>query len=108
MWMWREFLTLVVLPDPLPRQLSGSVRDRPKSQILIWQSLLINTLPAWLEVTVDDISKMERFQGTQHVVQYKLNMAFCQARLSAHLDNLSKVRLLMLHNEKDMDRGRHA
>ena len=44
-YLWREFLTLVVLPDPLPRQLSGRVRDRPKSQILIWQSLLIKILP---------------------------------------------------------------
>lgn len=51
---------------------------------------------------MDDISKMERFQGTQQVVQYELNMAFCQARLSAHLDDLSEVRLLMFHNEEDM------
>lgn len=29
-------------------------------------------------------------------------MAFCQARLRAHFDNLSEIRLLVFHDEEDM------
>ena len=39
-----EFLIRLELPEPFPRQLSGNVREMPKSQILIWQSLLIKIL----------------------------------------------------------------
>lgn len=44
---------------------------------------------AWLEVTMNDVAKMQRFEGTQEIIQNEFDMTFCQAGLSAHLDYLS-------------------